>query len=102
HTARTAISTLSLHDALPIYLAWRPPAEPTSTVFAHRGLAGIDGTVSTASGISLATGERTTLLVGDLTFLYDTNGLLISPTEQEPDRKSTRLNSSHVSISYAV
>src|SRR5699024_121686 len=65
-------------------LSWRPPAEPTSTVFAHRGLAGIDGTISTASGTGLATGERTTVVVGDLTFVDDTNGLLIGPTEQDP------------------
>ena len=83
-------------------LSWRPPAEPTSTVFAHRGLAGIDGTVSTASGISLATGERTTLMVGDLTFLYDTNGLLIGPTEQEPNLDIVVINDSGGAIFHGL
>lgn len=83
-------------------LAWRPPAEPTSTVFAHRGLAGIDGTLSTASGISLATGERTTLMVGDLTFLYDTNGLLIGPTEQEPNLDIVVINDSGGAIFHGL
>lgn len=83
-------------------LAWRPPAEPTSTVFAHRGLAGIDGTVSTASGISLATGERTTLMVGDLTFLYDTNGLLVGPTEQEPNLDIVVINDSGGAIFHGL
>lgn len=83
-------------------LAWRPPAEPTSTVFAHRGLAGIDGTVSTATGISLATGERTTLMVGDLTFLYDTNGLLLGPMEQEPHLDIVVINDSGGAIFHGL
>jgi len=83
-------------------LAWRPPTEATSTVFAHRGLAGIDGTISTASGISLATGERTTLLVGDLTFLYDTNGLLLGPTEQEPNLDIVVINDSGGAIFHGL
>lgn len=83
-------------------LAWRPPAEATSTVFAHRGLAGIDGTISTASGISLATNERTTLMVGDLTFLYDTNGLLLGPTEQEPNLDIVVINDSGGAIFHGL
>lgn len=66
-------------------LAWRPPTSPESVVFANRGLAGIDGTVSTATGIALGTGRRTVLLCGDLTLLHDVGGLLIGPGEQEPD-----------------
>src|SRR5699024_12240329 len=31
-----------------------------------------------------------------------TGSIPVSPTQDPPDRKSTRLNSSHVSISYAV
>jgi 2-succinyl-5-enolpyruvyl-6-hydroxy-3-cyclohexene-1-carboxylate synthase len=54
-------------------------------VIASRGLAGIDGTVSTAVGVALTTPGRTVALMGDLTFLHDTNGLLVGPTEPVPD-----------------
>ena len=66
-------------------LSWRPPTYPEAVVFANRGLAGIDGTVSTATGIALGTGRRTVLLCGDLTLLHDAGGLLIGPGEREPD-----------------
>ncbi|WP_298129354.1 2-succinyl-5-enolpyruvyl-6-hydroxy-3-cyclohexene-1-carboxylic-acid synthase [Micropruina sp.] len=54
-------------------------------VFANRGLAGIDGTVSTAVGVALASGEPVTLLCGDLTFLHDANGLAAGLGERRPD-----------------
>lgn len=44
-------------------------------VVANRGANGIDGVVSTAVGASLV-GARTTLLIGDVAFLHDSNGLL--------------------------
>jgi 2-succinyl-5-enolpyruvyl-6-hydroxy-3-cyclohexene-1-carboxylate synthase len=44
-------------------------------VDSNRGVSGIDGTVSTAVGAALATDRLTTLLVGDLAFFYDRNGL---------------------------
>ena len=44
-------------------------------VLANRGANGIDGVVSTAVGAALS-GARTTLLIGDVAFLHDSNGLL--------------------------
>ncbi|WP_433266021.1 2-succinyl-5-enolpyruvyl-6-hydroxy-3-cyclohexene-1-carboxylic-acid synthase [Actinosynnema sp. CS-041913] len=60
-------------------------------VHANRGVAGIDGSVSTAAGIALTRGP-TFALIGDLTFLHDTNGLLIGPDEPRPDLTVVVLN----------
>ena len=63
-------------------------------VQSNRGVAGIDGTVSTAIGAALAFEQseafrvagrgRTIALMGDLTFVHDSSGLLIGPTEPTP------------------
>ena len=45
-------------------------------VYANRGANGIDGIVSTALG--MAVHKRITLLIGDLSFYHDMNGLLMS------------------------
>ncbi len=45
------------------------------SVNSNRGTSGIDGAVSTAVGAALADDTMTTLLVGDLGFFYDRNGL---------------------------
>ncbi len=54
-------------------------------VRSNRGVAGIDGTVSTAIGAALAHPGRTLALLGDLTFVHDASGLLIGPTEPVPN-----------------
>lgn len=55
-------------------------------VIANRGLAGIDGTLSSAIGAALARqSTRAIAYVGDLTFLHGSNGLLIGRDEPRPD-----------------
>lgn len=55
-------------------------------VVANRGLAGIDGTLSTAAGVALGLPHRRVrALVGDLTFLHDVGGLLRGPLEPVVD-----------------
>lgn len=51
-------------------------------VFANRGTSGIDGCVSTAIGAAKVSGQPTLLIVGDVAFLYDRNGLLIDNLPQ--------------------
>jgi 2-succinyl-5-enolpyruvyl-6-hydroxy-3-cyclohexene-1-carboxylate synthase len=67
------------------------------TVLANRGVAGIDGTVSTAVGAALAhgadrPGAPAYALLGDLTLLHDTTGLVIGPDEPRPDLTIVVLN----------
>ncbi|CAA9256386.1 MAG: 2-succinyl-5-enolpyruvyl-6-hydroxy-3-cyclohexene-1-carboxylic-acid synthase [uncultured Blastococcus sp.] len=55
------------------------------TVLANRGVAGIDGTISTAIGAAAVHGGRAFALMGDLTFLHDLTGLLVGDGEPAPD-----------------
>src|SRR5688572_32541529 len=77
-------STLFLHDALPIYGgAPAAPAPPKDPKLAPKLEAGSSGAIGDAA-------------------LSPPLWLLGQPEEVEVDRKSTRLNSSHSQISYAV
>ncbi|MGL3806843.1 2-succinyl-5-enolpyruvyl-6-hydroxy-3-cyclohexene-1-carboxylic-acid synthase [Paeniglutamicibacter sp. R2-26] len=70
-----------------------PAAAPAAHVYANRGLAGIDGTIATATGIAQArAGLKTTVLLGDVTFLHDVGGLLLGLGEPEPDMDVVVLN----------
>ncbi|MBB5788049.1 2-succinyl-5-enolpyruvyl-6-hydroxy-3-cyclohexene-1-carboxylic-acid synthase [Jiangella mangrovi] len=78
-------------------LAAAPPvgdgaAGADGRVLANRGLAGIDGTLSTAAGVALASGAPVRVLVGDLTFLHDVGGLLVGPLEDRPDLQIVVVN----------
>jgi len=55
-------------------------------VLANRGLAGIDGTLSSAIGATIARNPtRAIAYVGDVTFLHDLTALLQGPDELRPD-----------------
>ena len=65
-------------DVLPIHD--HPPL-----VFANRGLAGIDGTISSAIGIALSLARPVTAIMGDLTFIHDLSALVFGELESVPD-----------------
>lgn len=49
--------------------------DESQKMFSNRGTSGIDGSVSTAIGAAMITKDPTLLIVGDLSFFYDSNGL---------------------------
>jgi 2-succinyl-5-enolpyruvyl-6-hydroxy-3-cyclohexene-1-carboxylate synthase len=68
-------------------MAGAHPVGERRMVLANRGLAGIDGTLSTAIGAALARDRstRATAYVGDVTFLHDMTALVLGPDEVRPD-----------------
>src|SRR5699024_12878948 len=88
--------TLSLHDALPILL----PGDQIARVEGRGGLAGGGDLLRRHHRVArVGRGDERQLhhAVGDGAAMAGA-----APAFAEGDRKSTRLNSSHVSISYAV
>src|SRR3712207_7637665 len=83
-TATTEIYTLSLHDALPI-------CETMEQMSASRSALGV-------SRIRAAMASARSWVFGMVWLLHDE----AYPRGNAADRKSTRLNSSHANISYAV
>ena len=55
------------------------------STYGNRGVNGIDGLISSASGVALANNSRTYLLIGDIAFLHGMGGLNISQPNQIPD-----------------
>jgi 2-succinyl-5-enolpyruvyl-6-hydroxy-3-cyclohexene-1-carboxylate synthase len=60
-------------------LEWYATPRPDVAVHANRGANGIDGTISTAIGVALATGAPTAVLLGDVAFLHDVGALVGLP-----------------------
>lgn len=84
YAATTAGDSLLLGASQMIREADKHAPAKAIPVFANRGLAGIDGTISTATGIALAYGEDigiTRALIGDLTALHDVGGLAIDEAD---------------------
>jgi len=53
------------------------PSSKNSTRFlSNRGASGIDGVISSALGVSAVSGKTTFLVIGDISFFHDMNGLL--------------------------
>src|SRR3712207_9158317 len=80
-TATTEIYTLSLHDALPIWPVEAGDVVVMLTAVPYRGPDGMQ----VRAWPEVALGQAK-----------------LAVTPEEEDRKSTRLNSSHANISYAV
>src|SRR5690606_39494794 len=93
--ATTDIYTLSLHDALPISVRAAPPRSAASLRGGARAAAAARqpvGPIQALSDSRLSSRSR----IGDRCPRHGGGGT------GHQDRKSTRLNSSHVKISYAV
>ncbi len=70
-------SNVHLGNSSPIRYAnlFETDSKKLINYFCNRGVSGIDGITSTASGAAYSTGKMTTLITGDLAFFYDSNAL---------------------------
>lgn len=99
HSQSTAIHSEGLESSVTLmaassmtirYLDARLPAgkqlkKMPGPVVANRGLAGIDGTISTAVGLAWASGQPVRVIIGDLAAAHDLTGLVKAVTETEVD-----------------
>src|SRR5206468_12503002 len=95
--SRSPFYTLSLHDALPISL-FGPQhglAQSGSRTLHYCRLSATSHTPCTLS-------PRSTIVPNRKATIFSAELMTIYHSTSEPDRKSTRLNSSHDQISYAV
>ena len=68
-------SHLQIGNSSAIRYAQLIDIHPSIEVFCNRGTSGIDGSTSTAIGAAVANKKETILITGDISFLYDSNGL---------------------------
>lgn len=73
-------SNLFIGNSLPVRDLdfYAPIQNKKINIFQNRGASGIDGIISTANGVALASGKLTYLVIGDLSFYYDLNALLLA------------------------
>ena len=70
-------ATLVSSSSMPVRdVEWYAAPRDGVRHLANRGANGIDGVVSTAVGVALASAAPTFLLIGDIALLHDSNGLL--------------------------
>lgn len=68
-------SVLHLANSTPVRYSQLFPSREKISYFSNRGTSGIDGCISTAAGAAMVNDNLQIALVGDLAFIYDTNGL---------------------------
>jgi len=68
-------SMLQISNSAAIRYAQLFSIDESIPVYCNRGTSGIDGSTSTAVGAAVASEKQTTLITGDIGFLYDSNAL---------------------------
>jgi 2-succinyl-5-enolpyruvyl-6-hydroxy-3-cyclohexene-1-carboxylate synthase len=68
-------SQLQISNSSAIRYAQLIDIDPSIEVYCNRGTSGIDGSTSTAIGAAVTNRKQTTLITGDVGFLYDSNAL---------------------------
>jgi len=66
---------LQIANSTPIRITQLFQSKENISYFCNRGTSGIDGSLSTAAGAAYASKKNTIFLTGDLSFIYDSNGL---------------------------
>lgn len=66
-------SNVQLGNSTPVRYAQLFESDASWHINSNRGVAGIDGSTSTAAGAALVNGQLTTIITGDIAFFYDSN-----------------------------